>query len=428
VKLKARWVIPGDGPPLADGVVTIQAGRIREVSTTGTATANRNLAKRATAFTSNVSGRTIDLGNVALISGLVNAHAHLEFSDLEQPLGVPGMALPDWIRHVMRYRREARVPRDVSIAMGLDQSAQHGTTCLGEIATGAWPYGLADASEMTLTLFQEAIGLAPDRMAESRAAVESHLLRATRTDRPSAWLAGISPHAPYTVAGPLFAALVEMAQARQAPLAMHLAESREELELLAQGTGPFATLLRDLGVWRDDVFRPGTRPLDYLRAMTTLDRGLVIHGNYLAEDEIALLGRHADHLAVVYCPRTHAYFDHARYPLPRMLEAGVTVALGTDGRGSNPDLNLLAEARHVAHNFPEVDPHVVLLMATLGGARALGLADQTGSITPGKWADLAAVALPDRCEIDPVEQMLHSDLRVTAVWSRGRQIAGPSYS
>ena len=98
----------------------------------------------------------------------------------------------------------------------------------------------------------------------------------------------------------------------------------------------------------------------------------MIHGNYLDDDERAFLATHRDRMSLVYCPRTHAYFSHRPYPLAELLAGGVRVALGTDSRASNPDLDLLAEMRHIAKTHAAIDPHEILRLGTLAGATALG--------------------------------------------------------
>ena len=175
---------------------------------------------------------------------------------------------------------------------------------------------------------------------------------------------------------------------------MHLAESREELELLASGTGPFRRLLEDLGVWSPEVFPGGWRSLDYLQRLADAPAALVIHGNYLDREEVDFLADHRANMSLVYCPRTHAYFRHERYPLAEMLERGVNVALGTDSRASNPDLNMRAEMHFAAHAHPEIPPAKILEMATLCGARALGTDAEVGTLEPGKLANVALVKLP----------------------------------
>ena len=233
---------------------------------------------------------------------------------------------------------------------------------------------------------------------------------------------GLSPHAPYTVHPELLEAAVRISSSARVPLAMHLAESREEIELLRRRAGPFPEFLRELGAWEPGSFLPNGRPLDYLRTLAQADRALVIHGNYLDDEEIAFLGEQSGRMAVVYCPRTHAYFQHAEYPLERLLSAGATVALGTDSRASSPDLSLLAEMRVAARKHGSIGHDTLLRLATLSGARALGRDHRLGSLEPGKYADLAVVALPDHEAPDPHALLFDSDKPVVATWYRGRRI------
>ncbi|NQT16680.1 MAG: amidohydrolase family protein, partial [Planctomycetes bacterium] len=219
-------------------------------------------------------------------------------------------------------------------------------------------------------------------------------------------------HAPYSVHPELLQHVVRMSAADGFPIAMHLAESREEIELLGSRSGRFVDFLRQLGVWEPDNFPPNGRPLDYLEALAEAHRALVVHGNYLDDEEIAFLARRADRMAVVYCPRTHAYFQHPQHPLGKLLAAGATVALGTDGRASSPDLSVLAEMRFIARKCPSISPDTVLRLGTILGARALGLDHRLGTLEPGKQADLAVIALPDRESPDPHELLFDSDLSV----------------
>ena len=153
--------------------------------------------------------------------------------------------------------------------------------------------------------------------------------------------------------------LVLLARNRLMPMAMHIAESREELELLQDGEGPFQDLLEERSMWDADAIPLGSRPMNYLKLLADAPRALVIHGNYLADDELAFIGANRERMSLVYCPRTHAYFDHDAYPLAKAMAAGARVALGTDSRASNPDLDLLSEMRFVARNHSDVSPHDV---------------------------------------------------------------------
>jgi len=233
------------------------------------------------------------------------------------------------------------------------------------------------------------------------------------------WRAGLSPHAPYSVRFECLPEIVALARRGDAPLAMHLAESLEEYQLLRSGGGPFRELLEELGVWDESALPRRSRPLDYLQALAEAPRALVIHGNYLDAQEIQFLAAHARRMAVVYCPRTHDWFGHPRHPLPRLLAAGATVALGTDGRASNPDLSLLAEMRFVAARFPELPPADVLRLGTLCGAQALGRDREIGTLQAGKRSDLAVVSLDDREAADPHELLFDSTRPVAGTMIRG---------
>jgi len=202
---------------------------------------------------------------------------------------------------------------------------------------------------------------------------------------------------------------------------MHLAESREEIDFLREGRGPLRELLESREAW-DPTARPyGSRPLDELQVLARAHRAVVVHGNYLDDEEIDFLARRRQ-MASVYCPRTHAWFDHKRYPLEKLLAAGATVALGTDSRASSPDLSILAEMRHVAQVFPAVSRATILELGTLGGARALGLDARIGTLEPGKRANLAIVALPEDAAADPYEMLLDAAGAVVGTWIDGIRI------
>jgi cytosine/adenosine deaminase-related metal-dependent hydrolase len=394
--LRARWVVPVALPPIASGVVTIEGERIVSVGQA-------------------CYGQEIDLGDVVLMPGLVNAHTHLEFSDCQKPLGRAGMALPEWIRQVIGMRHRSDRDPAAAISLGLNESLHAGVTTVGEISTTSTSaYGEFSGSQ--LLAFQEVIGFSAARCDSVQGDLE---------DRVDATLekhldVGISPHAPYTVHPELLQRLIDSAVARKLPVAMHLAESLEELELLRDNTGPFQQLLADRSMWDPEAIPLGSKPLDYLRVLSQAPRSLVIHGNYLSHEEITFLGENRETMSVVYCPRTHAFFGHSAYPLQQMLDAGVRVALGTDSRASNPDLNMLSEMRCVEKQFPHISPEAILQMGTLWGAEGLGLSHEVGTLEPGKLADLVAIPCP--ASDDPLSTILHGSELPTHVFVRGNQV------
>jgi cytosine/adenosine deaminase-related metal-dependent hydrolase len=392
-----------DEPPIEGGIVTIAGGKIVAVG-------------------ENVSGRPEqDLGDVALLPGLVNAHTHLEFSLLERPLGEPGMPFPQWIGQVVNYRRtQAKALmvetdgfqrfRRRSADRGLAELIAGATAAVGEIATPGWPRECFPAAGLSTTLFLELLGLDPSQQEALLAMARSFV--SDVQDAGPALRPGISPHAPYTASPDLVRRVCELSAHERFPVAMHLAESLAELELLASHSGPLVAVLEDLKAWRPDVVPRGIRPLDYLEVLATAHRALVIHGTFLNDSDRQLLAKHRDRMSVVYCPRTNSYLGHGRYPLAEMLAAGVRVAVGSDSRASNPDLRLLEELRHIARQHPHVAAEAILNMGTLAGAQALGIADRLGSITPGKLARLAVVRL-EAGSPQSLESILQSDLPAT---------------
>ena len=302
--LKARYVFPITRAPIAGGTVTFRGGRIIGVG-------------QGVAEGQPGGGSTDDLGNVALMPGLVNAHVHLEFSDLGGPLGQPGIGLVDWIKLVMQYRREHTPQR--AVERGLQESRQHGVTSLGEIAQPDWPADQVDAAGLDVTVFQELIAPTTTRMAPVLDAAHRHVAAGKAA---AGWRPGLSPHAPYSVHPDLLRRAVSLAAAEGVPLAFHLAESPEELQWLHSGAGPFREFLSSMSL---PTIHNSATPLDFLRVLADAPRALVIHGNYLDDQEIGFLAAAADRMSVVYCPRTHAWFGHQPYPLGKMLAAGVQV-------------------------------------------------------------------------------------------------------
>jgi cytosine/adenosine deaminase-related metal-dependent hydrolase len=284
---------------------------------------------------------------------------------------------------------------------------------IGEICTAPAEAYATKGRSPAIVAFQEAIGFSAQRVDSVFADVERRLLA---TPSP----AGLSPHAPYTVHPKLLERIVGLANARGVPVAMHLAESTDELRLLANGDGKFRELLEERSMWDAAAIPPGLRPFDYLQRLAQAPRALVIHGNYLDADEMEFIGQRRDTMSVVYCPRTHDYFAHPTYPLAALREAGVRVALGTDSRASNPDLDLLRDLRFASARFPQISPIELLRMATLDAAEALGLGHVVGSLTPGKRADL--VTFPCVSDVDPVEAIVRGDAPVQRVWIGGEVI------
>jgi aminodeoxyfutalosine deaminase len=392
--LTARWLLPVAGPPLANGVLTVAGDRILAVEPPGARTPD------------------LDLGDVAVLPGLVNAHTHLDLTGLRWAVPHAG-SFTDWLRAVIRHRR-GRGPAaiDADVRAGLAECVRAGTTLLGDISADGASWDVLATSGIRAVVFRELLGLPRDRadaaLAAARRWLDEH--PATPTCRP-----GLSPHAPYSVRADLFGRAAILAGPHNAALAIHLAETADELELLGHRRGPFVAFLKELGVWDPEGLAES--PAEVVQAVSWGERipRLFIHGNYLRPDDPVPPGA-----TVVYCPRTHAFFGHPPHPFRELLARGVRVALGTDSLASNPDLDLLAEARFLRRLDPELPGALLLRLATLAGAEALGWAGETGSLEAGKSADLAVVPLTNGPDGHPHDLVLAGEEPVSRVMCRGR--------
>lgn len=345
----ARWVLPVASDPIQGGWVRTDRDRVVEIG-------SGSMPKGAN-----------DLGDAVLLPGLVNAHTHLEFSDLSEPVGIPGMPLHVWIGKIVTARfGSTPESKQASIQKGIQELVDAGTRLAGEIATPPADYQLTDVP-VELVAFAEVLGLDSSRAAERfEAAVDQN---------NTCPFAAFSPHAPYSTTLETVDQCIEQARRLNRPLAMHVAESPDERELLHRGRGPFAEALRSMGVWRERIFPWGKHPFAMLiERLARAPRSLLVHGNDFNDNEIEQIAQQPN-LTVVYCPRTHHYFGHQPHPIDRMLKAGVRVALGTDSRASNPDLNVWKEVQHLLKHRTDIAPGDVLSMATLHGAEGMGRAD-----------------------------------------------------
>ena len=407
--IRARMVYPVDAPPLENGCLSIVDGRIEAIGP-----ANR------------ADGTPTDLGDVALLPGFVNVHTHLEFSHLTEPLGEPEQGFVDWIRAAISERRRRSFRPAAAIGAGCRESLRAGVTTVGEIATSNTSAYQRDSTIPQLTIFREVIGFSRARADSAFAATCEELtaLDSMSVESPDVD-AGISPHAPYTVSPLLLERLVEYSNQHRIPIAMHLAESHDELELLRNGTGPFRELLEERSMWDREVLRAGGAPLDYLKQLARSPRALVVHGNYLNSTELDFLAAHRDRLSLVHCPRTHAYFGHAPFDVGEVIANGVRVVLATDSRASNPDLSLLSELRWVSARHTSLSPLLVLRLGTLEAAEALGRGQSIGSLSVAKIANLLAVPLPagvNGSGVELLSAVLAGDEAPSHVWLRGAPV------
>ncbi|MGC8642919.1 MAG: amidohydrolase family protein [Isosphaeraceae bacterium] len=412
--LQARYVFPVEGPPIEGGLVRLQQGRIGWVGSDVDRTGD------------------LDLGNVAIVPGLVNAHTHLELARLDGEETRDDAKGPEdfitWLRRVMDQRRggsEETLKR--AVGENLRACIAAGTTCLADTTTAGLSWDQIAAAPIRAVVFAELIGLKRYRGLQTSDAAWNWLAKIRLANQVAARARpGLSPHAPYSTSPWLY----HRAAGSQLPLSTHLAEMPEELRLLEHRDGPLRQFLEDLGAWDEDWEPIGPRPADYVRRGELRDADwLIAHGTYFDPSEFWQLRPEAapdgHRVAVAFCPRTHARFGHAPHPFRALLEKGVIVCLGTDSLASAPSLSILDEIRFLHRRDASLSGELLLTMATLFGAWALRAETITGSLKPGKSADLAIIPLPDRDAADPHQLILESDEPVLATVFEGDFVTGP---
>jgi aminodeoxyfutalosine deaminase len=241
--------------------------------------------------------------------------------------------------------------------------------------------------ETELVVFCEVLGLSRIRAQERLGAAMTHF---AKSEVVRGITAAISPHAPYSTSLETVHRCVEFALEHNGLVAMHIAESQEERELIERGTGPFVQPLKNLGVFQAFHFGKGiTITQTILQELAKAPAALIIHGNDLRPAEIDFLASQPQ-MTVVYCPRTCAFFQHPEHPVQSLIQRGIRVALGTDSLASNPDLSIWNEIRWLLEHRPDIEWQETLAMATSHGADAFRRPD-LGRIEPGARCGLIAV-------------------------------------
>jgi 5-methylthioadenosine/S-adenosylhomocysteine deaminase len=403
VRLAAPWVLPVDGPPIAGGAVLIGAdGRIAAVGPDELVPAPADVP-------------ACEYPGAALAPGFVNTHTHLELTGFEGQVEDDDFAA--WIRR-LRELKDRRPPEEYLAAArrGLGDAWAGGVTTIADTGDrGVVIRALAECGGSGVA-YQEVFGPHPDQVGESMAALEGRVaeLRAFESARVRL---GVSPHAPYTVSGPLYRAVADYARGRGLPVAVHLAESPAETQLLRAAAGPFAEAWERRGIPLPSL--PGRSAVEWLDEHGALsERTLCIHVVQADAGDVARLA--AAGVAVAHCPLSNRRHGHGDAPLGRLRAAGIRVGVGTDSVASVAGLDLLAEAR-AARALAGLSWDEALALVTLEGARALGLAGEIGSLAAGKWGDVAVIRL--RGGAPPAEQVMNSVREaVVATWLGGRQV------
>ena len=357
-----------------------------------------------------------DLGEVALIPGLVNAHCHLDYTAMAGMIAPPSN-FPDWIKAILQIKAHwSYTEYAASWIEGARQLLESGVTAVGDIE--AVPELLPESWEATplrMISFFEMTGVRsqgqPERIL-AHALADVRRVGSTSTKR-----AGLSPHALYSTPPDLLRLTAELIQREPLPVTTHLAESIDEMSMYRDASGALFNWLKTQRAM-DDCGQGS--PVQQARRLGLLEPGFIaVHCNHLAPGDAELLARNQCH--VVHCPRSHEYFHHAPFPFEELARAGVNICFGTDSlasvrlnKGKLPTLNLWDEMQLFAANFPNVAPSRIFEMATVHGARALNL--------PANRADLIAVEYSGAAETLP-DFLVHNPPIVRGKWIAGVPVA-----
>ncbi|HKC48836.1 MAG TPA: amidohydrolase family protein [Gemmatimonadales bacterium] len=378
LRIRAGVVFPVTAPPIEDGAVLVGTdGRITAVGPNARVPTPRDVEQ-------------LEFKDGVLTPGLVNVHTHLELTHLSGTNDEKDFA--KWIGRV-RALKDQSTPEQFQAAAeaGLRDCWTHGITCVADTgSTGATMQALVRFGGRGI-VYQEVFGPSPAQVPASMTELEQQTLRLRRLATSQRRI-GVSPHAPYTVCESLYRRVARFTQQERLPIALHLAESQEESELVRYGAGPFADALRARGI---AVEPHHCSPVKYLRDLGLLRPGtLAIHCVQVDAEDVAALK--ASRAAVAHCPRSNRAHGHGVAPVALMRDAGVPVGIGTDSVVSVPDLDLWAEARTAWFGAEEA-----LRFLTLEGAKALGWDREIGSLEAGKAGDIAVFAYTPPQKLPP---------------------------
>ena len=382
----ADWILQMVGPPLQAGHIDVCDGRVVGVGAGDVAEP--------------VGASVVELGSVAVLPALVNAHTHLELSGLRGVIP-PAPSMPEWASCVLARRAESGSPDVGAIREAVGEARESGTGLFGDIGNTLDAVPILVSSGMAARVFREVVAFRDtDASGVVNTAVEE-IRAATSTKRVRV---GLAAHAPFSVGRAALVALdTAIRESCGGPRCIHLAESPDELEFLLTGRGPWHELLERLGRWDPGWTPPACGPVEYLDQLGWVGSELIaVHGVQLTDSELSLLA--ARDVTLVTCPRSNVWTGVGHPPIERFVRSEVKLAVGTDSLASAPDLNLFAELAFMHRLAPSVPARRLLACATVRGAEALGFGSEFGQITPGRRAELIVVSVPQG--VSDVEEYL----------------------
>src|SRR3984893_11970803 len=347
--IRARVVVTMEGAPIENGAVVVSGNRIVDVA-------------KFDDFKTTPADEVVDLGERALLPGLINAHCHLDYTCLRGKIG-PQKTFTDLIRAINSAKARLN-PSDYvkSIAAGFGEALKFGTTSM--VNYEAFPDLIIRTSPPIRTWWlSELIDVRGPVLPEELVELAMGFMHVAGNR-------GLAPHAPFTASLDLYRHCQETGRRHNFVLSTHLAESHEESLMFHEATGPLFEFMKEIG--RDMRDCSGQTSLAYLLQQIALDeRWLVVHLNELSKSDFDLLAETEVGFHAVHCPRSHQYFGHARFELEKLRALRINICLGTDSLASNSDLSLFAEMRQLQSQHSTLSPREILETVTTNPARAL---------------------------------------------------------
>jgi cytosine/adenosine deaminase-related metal-dependent hydrolase len=378
--LRARILLPMDGPPIFNAAVRVEAG---EVTETG-------LESDLIPYPGE---EVVELKEHLVMPGLINAHCHLDYSMLRFAIS-PQASFTGWVRRINALKRS--LDKDdylAAIAKGFRELQRWGTTSVCNIESFPELMPEMPPPPVRTWWFYEMIDVRHRITTEE--VVSGALSFFNKTPSKLGGF-GLSPHSPYTASQKLYGLANSCAADHGMPLTTHVAESHEEFEMFRDAKGPLHDFLRDLQRPMSDCGH-GLSPFAHLWLKGCIHSGWILaHMNELCEEDFALLNSAVpDQLPhIVHCPGSHHYFGHAPFQFKRLQSVGINLCIGTDSLASTDTLNLFQELRRLGESEPSLSHRQLLETVTLNPARALKQEGRLGQISPGALADLIALPCP----------------------------------
>ncbi|PXF58498.1 MAG: hypothetical protein C4B58_06455 [Deltaproteobacteria bacterium] len=400
----ARWVVPVSRPPIENGAIATFEGKIVGVGP-------------ASELRPSYQAEIKDYGDSILCPALINTHSHLELSPLRWRLS-PSGSFVDWVKALIEARNLIRPEEwEPAISQAIKEMQKNGIIAVGDVGNldvipifssrkdGTWPF--------RGVFFQELVCPIPNGAEEE--IPFSHLFVSERVPEPMDILGpsfryAFSAHAPYSVAPTVLKAIKAWDQSHGMPFPIHVAESEEETEFLQGGQGPLRELLKEKGHWPLNYDLPKASPVRYLETLGLLDRHTVcVHCVRVDRDDISILAKTG--AGVCLCPRSNVFLGVGVAPVEDLHASGIPLALGTDSLASNDRLSIFAEMASLSKLAPGLSPETIFRAGTYGGARALGISEELGSLARGKAATFLAVESGPIGNKDVLEFLVHEGCR-----------------